>query len=59
MRELAVSLPNGSRLAVDFAEQACSLEVWAGGPDPSLARFPMQSFIRRVYKEWKRDGRVA
>jgi len=54
MRELAVGLPDGSQLAVDFARQARKLERFAGGPSPGLwGGSTMALFVRDRFDEWK------
>lgn len=54
-----MSLPDGSRLEVDLAAEAKSLELWVGGPDPSTAIYSLQGFVREVYSRWTREGRLA
>lgn len=53
LRELAVGLPDGSKLAVAFAKQAQALEVFAtGGPDPGLWGWAtMDRFVRERLRE--------
>jgi hypothetical protein len=52
MRELAVSLPDGSKLAVDFAQQARELELFAGGSSPGLWGGEV---MRRFVRDWLKE----